>query len=142
MDEYWKIDEGEIESSQFFRLLGEHFPNATTFYAEGTSIAPDVIQLHEHYHQEGDYLPGQQISWPKSRKFRCHFSIEFMTGLAGKAAFHAEPELLDHLFIYRANEPLFEWHDAFANAILISRKVPESTVAAIAQALGQKYAKA
>lgn len=46
MNDYWDIDEGKVDSSLFFRLLAKYFPNATTFYAEGTSISPDVVDFY------------------------------------------------------------------------------------------------
>lgn len=80
--------------------------------------------------------------FPRSKKFRCSASSKFMESLADLAEHHAEPELLDHLFLYKTDEPLLEWHDAFANAILIPGKVPESIVAGFAKELGLDYGKA
>ena len=142
MNEYWDIDQGEIDSSLFFRLMAKYFPDVTTFYAEGTGISPDVIEYYERHLDEGEYLPRRQTVFPRSRRFRCSFSPEFMAGLTRLAEHHAEPELLDHLFLYKGNDPLLEWHDAFANAILISRKVPESIVSGLAKELGLNYGKA
>lgn len=142
MNEYWDIEEGKVDSSQFFRLLAKYFPEATTFYAEGTSISRDLIEFYESYFEDGDFIPRRQTIFPRSKKFRCAVSHEFMESLADMAEHHAEPELLDHLFLYKNDEPLLEWHDAFSNAILISRKVTESVVAGFANELGLKYGKA
>ena len=142
MNEYWGIDEGKVDSSLFFRLLPKYFLHATTFYAEGTSISLDVIECYTKHLENGEHLPGTQTLFPRSKKFRCSFSPEFMASLALLAEQHAEPELLDHLFLYKGDEPLLEWHDAFANAILISRNVPESIVSGLAKELGLKYGKA
>ncbi len=142
MNDYWDIDEGKVDSSLFFRLLAKYFPGATTFYSEGTSISPDVIDFYQQHLEDGDHLPGTQTIFPRSKKFRCSASTKFLECLADLAKHHAEPELLDHLFLYKTEEPLLEWHDAFANSILIPGRVPESIVEAFAKELGLNYGKA
>jgi hypothetical protein len=141
MNKYWGIEEGKVDGSQFFRLLPKYFPEATTFYAEGTSISRDLIEFYKMNFEDGDFLPRRQTIFPRSKKFRCASSHNFMNCLADLAEHHAEPELLDHLFLYKDEEPLIEWHDAFANAILISRKVSETIVAGFANELGLNYGK-
>jgi hypothetical protein len=59
--------------------------------------------------------------------------------LSTLAETHAEPELLDHLALYRESEEQMFWHDAFANVLLVSRSVPERVVAAFAADLGLTY---
>ena len=62
-----------------------------------------------------------------------------MADLASLARKHAEPELLDHLVLYKGLEELLFWHDAFANVLLVSRQVPESVVSAFGVELGLRY---
>jgi hypothetical protein len=59
--------------------------------------------------------------------------------LAALAEQHAEPELLDHLTLYRDSEELLVWHDAFADVLLVSRTVPESVASSFADDLGLGY---
>jgi hypothetical protein len=141
MNKCWDIEEGKVDGSLFFRLMSKYFPEATTFYVEGTSISRDLAEFYKANLEDGDYLPRPQTILPRSKKFRCASSHKFMNCLADLAEHHAEPELLDHLFLYKDEEPLIEWHDAFANAILISRKVSESIVAGLANELGLNYGK-
>src|SRR5262245_57116075 len=130
MDDYWEIEEGRVNSAQFFEALWKHFPDATTFYAEGTSISRDVKDCYLLYADEGPYLPKAQTSFPRSAKFRCRFSHSFASALSALAQRHAEPELLDHMALYKGSEPVVFWHDAFANVLLVSRRVPETVVRA------------
>jgi len=44
MSEYWNIEEGPVDSARFFLALPAYFMEATTFFAEGTSIAPDLLE--------------------------------------------------------------------------------------------------
>lgn len=142
MKSYWEIEEGRIDSTAFFKLLLKYFPHATTFFAEGTSIEQDVRECYRSYAEEGAFLPGEQTAWPRSEKFRCEFTERLINELASLSERHAEPELLDHLFVYKDNEPLLEWHDAFDNVILISRSIHEEVVSGFAHELGLNYTEA
>src|SRR5438067_774102 len=74
--------------------------------------------------------------WPVARKFRCAFMPALCEELGALAERHAEPELLDHLHIYEGTTALLEWHDAFANAMLLSGTIEERRIAAFAAELG------
>jgi hypothetical protein len=139
MSKYWKIEAGKVDSNQFFDPLAKHFPTATTLFVEGTSISEDVQQWYELHRQEGVYLPEAQTLWPTSKKFRCNFSPKLMAELSSLSRAHAEPELLDHLALYKGEEELLLWPDAFDNILQISKTVPESVVAAFAGVLGLRY---
>jgi len=115
MNDFGEIEEGAVDSTRFFKALPKFFPEATTFYAEGSSLSDDVRKCYEAHKEDGAYLPQAQTLWPVSEKFRCKFSARFMDQLAELTQNHAEPELLDHLSLYKGTEALVFWHDAFAN---------------------------
>jgi hypothetical protein len=142
MGKCWEIEEGRVDSARFFEALWRRFPEATTFYVEGSSVAPDVKDCYQMHREDGEYLPQAQTIFPRSDKFRCRFSIHLVEALSALAERHAEPELLDHLALYRDSEQLLLWHDAFANVLLVSRKVPESVVSSFAADLGLAYSDA
>jgi len=139
----WEIGEGDVDSVQFIDLLIETFPEATTVYIEGTSIESDVKTVFEEFTQNGPYLPKNQTLWPKSECYRCVFSKEFLKKLSYLAQNHADPELLDHLFIYHNETPLMEWPDAFFSYIWLSTEITESRAKAFAGELelSWKYVK-
>jgi hypothetical protein len=139
MGEYWKIEEGRVDSARFFEALWRHFPDATTFYAEGCAIARDVRDCYTANQEDGGYLPATQTILPRSEKFRCRFSGSLTAALSALAETHAEPELLDHLALYKGSTELLSWPDAFGNVLLVSRAVPEEVVAALAADLGLGY---
>jgi hypothetical protein len=87
-------------------------------------------------------LPGASTIWPASKKFRCSFQSKLFYELAVLAENHAEPEILDHLYIYQDTKPLLEWHDAFSNAMLLSPILSEESVFNFAKTLGLTHAKA
>src|SRR6267378_3236725 len=130
MGAHWEIEEGTVDSARFFEALWRHFPEATTFYAEGCVISPDVEACDRVHQEEGAYLPTAQTIFPRSDKFRCRFSASLTAALAALAKTHAESELLDHLALYKAEAELLFWHDAFGNVLRVSSEVAEKTVAA------------
>jgi hypothetical protein len=133
---------GIADPECFFSLVPEVLPDATHLFVEGGSISPDVAACYERVADPGPYLPRRQTVWPRARLFRCASSAALFAELADLAARHAAPELLDHLAIYRVERPLLNWHDAFANALLIDASVPEEKVAALASAFGCAYGRA
>ena len=81
MGKYWVIEQGWVDSATFFKALWTHVPDATTFYAEGTRIAPDVEDCYRAHQDEGEY-PARQTIFPRSDKFRCRFSASLTAALS------------------------------------------------------------
>jgi hypothetical protein len=48
-------------------------------------------------------------------------------------------EVLHHLCLYADERCLIQWHDAFANGLLLDAALPEATVAALAKPFGVRY---
>jgi hypothetical protein len=49
------------------------------------------------------------------------------------------PELFDHFFLYKGEQSMIEWPDAFYNDMWLSADVKEETVARFASKLGVSY---
>ena len=110
---HWEL-KGQWDTVLFFQYLLAAFPDATTLFIEGTSIAPDVSALLISAGEPGDYLPAKQTIWPRPKQYRLRCDSQTLIGLAGLAERNAGPELLDHLFIYSGLDVLMEFPDAFA----------------------------
>jgi hypothetical protein len=135
----WSIDQGNIDASLFFEALAKYFPHATTLYVEGTSIDADVKHCLIRHSENGKHLPGRQTLWPKSDLFRCKFSAQLGAELSVLAARLAQPELCDHLSLFRDEEALLEFHDFGANAIYISGGISERDVSSFAMELSLEH---
>jgi hypothetical protein len=109
---HWEL-KGRWDIALFFRALPAVFPNATTLFIEGTSIAKDVDAFLDSAADPGDYLPVRQTIWPRPKQYRLRCDSKTLTTLADLAERHAEPELLDHLFLYDSSKALVEFPDAF-----------------------------
>ena len=137
----WVIDGGRVDSTVFFEILHDTFPEATAFFVEGTSMEEDVIDCYLKHIQPGEFLPDANTLWPVSRKIRCAFDNALFKELAFLSERHAEPELLDHLSVYEEETPLLEWHDAFSNdsAMVLPFYLLEERIAAFAKQLNRPY---
>ena len=134
---HWEL-KGRPDSARFFRGLAAALPAATTLYLEGTGFARDVEQFLRSAGEPGDYLPKRHTLWPRPAQFRLRFEDSTLAALAALAARHAEPELLDHLFVYQGSNVLLEFPDAFLrdSPVLISAGVDEQRLRSFAAALG------
>ena len=137
----WELEDRRVDSTTFLQLLGPTFPEATTVFFEGSSIAPNIVTIFERHADPGPYLPKAQTLWSTgvNLRFRCNFTPAICEALASASLHHAEPELFDHLFLYAEHIPLMEWPDAFSNCMWIASSIPESRIGAFAAGLGVKY---
>ena len=109
---HWEL-KGRPDIALFFRHLPAAFPTANTLFVEGTSFARDVDDFLRSAAEPGDYLPGRQTLWPRPTQYRLPCDGPTLAALAGLSERHAEPELLDHLFVYEGSKALLEYPDAF-----------------------------
>jgi hypothetical protein len=137
----WELEDRRVDSTTFLQVLASTFPEATTAFFEGSSIAPSIVTIFERHTDPGPYLPKPQILWSTGTilQFRCRFTATLCEALAGASLHHAEPELFDHLFLYVEDVPLLEWPDAFSNCMWIALSIPESRIKTFADSLGVKY---
>jgi hypothetical protein len=140
-DFQWSVSAKRIDSTRFFREIIRLLDNSETVFIEGTSISEEAENLYTKYRKPGKYLPGKGVIWPKSKTFTCNASTDFFNELAGLSKNKAEPELFDHFFIYRGQNPILEWWDAFSDPMILSSAVSESDVYNFAGKLGLKIEK-
>jgi hypothetical protein len=125
----WHVS-GVRDGQAFFRAIESLVPDATHVFLEG-SPAADIVGLMEPHIEHTEYLApaGTWWSWPqKNRRFTLKASPQLFARFSQAAAHHAEPEICDHLHIYRGAEPLVNWFDAFSDPVLISKTIPRERV--------------
>jgi hypothetical protein len=138
----WDIDQGIRNAERFFRVLPKLFPDANLFIAQGSRIADDVAAFYRQHTPPPPSRPTDLSRFTLTRRYFCLASPEFFLELARLAAKKPREQLLHHLYLYRDDHQLIEWHDAFANALLLSPDLPESTIAALADKFGVRYGRA
>jgi hypothetical protein len=109
---HWEL-KGRWNSALFFRHLSAALPDGTTLFVEGSGLARDVDEFLRSAAEPDEYLPKRQTLWPRPQQYRLHFDQSTLVALADLAERHAEPELMDHLFVYGGSTVLLEFPDAF-----------------------------
>lgn len=139
---HWEL-KGRPDSGLFFRHLLAALPTATTLFLEGTAVADDVDSFLASAAEPGDYLPARQTLWPRPKQYRLRCDGPTLASLADLAKRHAEPELLDHLFVYDGSKVLLEFPDAFGRncPAFISADTEEQRVRDFAAVLGLELTK-
>ncbi len=135
---HWEL-KGRPDAGLFFRHLHAALPTADTLFVEGTSLARDVDDFLRSAAEAGDYLPQRQTLWPRPKQYRLRCDGPTLAALAGLAERHAEPELLDHLFVYEDSKVLMEYPDAFGQdcpALISADDVDERVIQEFAALLG------
>jgi ketosteroid isomerase-like protein len=133
----WKVS-GVKTAGDFFRAVSLLVPDATHMFLEG-SPDPDIETVLADAADDTDYsAPAGTIwSWPrKNRRFSVRASPELFVRLSEASSNHAEPEICDHVHLYRGGEALVQWFDAFSDPILISKSVAHERVERFASAVG------
>ena len=137
----WDLDEGITDHTAFLNALPQMLPEATHLEVEGSAIAPQVRALYRANRDGSRPLgPRQTIfSFRGSERFRCAVSPQFFSELVRLTAGRAHREVADHLSVYANQRVLLEWHDAFANALLLAPDLPEYRVREMARRFGIQY---
>jgi len=134
---HWEL-KGLWNSALFFRHLLEVLPAPTTLFVEGTSIAREVADFLRSAAEPGDYLPARQTLWPRPKQYRLRCDGPTLATLADLAERHAEPELMDHLFVYDGSTVLLEFPDTFGRdcPAFVSADIDEQRLRSFAAVLG------
>jgi len=136
------IDEGITDPVAFFSALPHLLPEATHLEVQGSGIVSPIRAFYRA-HRDGNRprWPRQGLSLSRNDRFRCAVSPLFFGELARLATGRAHREITDHLAVFLHERVLLEWHDAFANALLLAPDLPEDRVREMARRLGVGYSR-
>ena len=123
---------------KLLRAIDETMPKDAVLYLEGTSIAPDVASFLESRPAPDQREITANTLWPKPKTFHIPLTGDNVAQLRNLAEKHAEPEVADHLVVYRGEVVLLWAHDAGDGYVRISRDLSESIVKALREALGDR----
>ena len=139
----WDLDAGITDPTAFFAALPHLLPEATHLEVQGSAIAPPVRALYRAHRDGGRPRWSRQgFALGRNDRFRCAASPGFFGELARLGAGRPHREVTDHLAVYADERLLLEWHDAFANALLIAPDLPEERVREMARRFGVGYGRA
>ncbi|MHC4544155.1 MAG: hypothetical protein ACYTDW_06660 [Planctomycetota bacterium] len=139
MSACWEVAKGRKDCQICFRELPKLFPPSSTLCIEGTSIAEDVKSYLDAHRVKKITKVHLGTLWPRPSVYHVPCDEQTLSGLVKLAAKHAQPELADHLYVYKDQELLLEWNDAFSDPIYISKKVSEDKVSSFCTAIKCTY---
>jgi hypothetical protein len=116
--------------------LGELAGDDTVLYLEGNHIAPDVRAFLEARPATASTPVKRGTIWPRPKSFHLPLTRANLAGLRELAENHAEPEICDHLVVYRGDRLLLEAYDAGNNTVWVATDLPPDTLAGLRRALG------
>ena len=134
----WEVSRIE-DLPSFLRALIDLVPLESTLYLEGNSISKDIqLYLEARKPQQITKVETGTI-WPHPKCFHMAITYESLDGLAQLADKHAEPEIADHLHIYKDNKIILQWYDAFSDPFYISKEILEDKVKNFCSRLNTTY---
>ena len=149
----WILRVGGRAFSNFVRELAALFPKESILELDGSSIAPDILEYLKQF-PVIDWLERTEYClfrkpWKKTERvpsaFRIPLEIEIMHNLALFYENHAQPEVLDHLYVLdKSGDELYM--DGFglcgsSGKVYISDKVDGSVIKEFCQKTGCSYRK-
>ena len=135
---HWMVSSPK-EFPAFLRALVDLLPEGTIAYLEGGSPQEDLESfLKEKSVPELSHVEMGTIC-PRPRVFHLPATPENLLHLAEIAERCAEREPAIHFHVYKDNQILLEWFDAFFDPMYISKKIPEEKIREFCKKLGTDY---
>jgi hypothetical protein len=120
---------------KLLRAIDEAMPKDAVLYLEGTAIASDVASfLNSRDARDRREIKAHTL-WPKPQVFHIPLAGDNLAEFRNLAENHAEPEVADHLVVYRGEDVLLWAHDAGHGYVCVAHDLSESIVAALRDAL-------
>jgi hypothetical protein len=131
------IEVGEVcDISKLFAALASALPVGAVLYAEGTNIAPDVQEFLGSESVEPAARVTQGTSWPESQQFHVPATPANLMRMHELSLRHAEPEVCDHLVVYRDEDVLISAYDAGFGTVYARRDLPKAALDRLREAAG------
>ena len=121
---------------RLLRAIDEAMPKDAVLYLEASAIAPDVASFLESRPAQDRREIKANTLWPKPKVFHIPLTGDNLAEFRNLAEKHAEPEVADHLVVYRGEDVLLWAHDAGSGYVEVARDLSESIVEALRDALG------
>jgi len=132
--------------SDLYKLLlgiDEAMPDDATLYLEGTSIAPEITTFLKSHASVSDTTRPIACGtlWPSAKAFHLSLDGNNMSQLRELAEHHAEPEICDHLGVYRGDNLLLWAPDAGDGDVELARSLPGEVLRKLEHSLGNSLEK-
>ena len=109
-------------------LLGALSRLGATLFLEGTAIADDVLAALAAHKTTATRTDLSGTVWPDPISHHFTLTGRLVDVLRELADRSAQPELCDHLVVYRGNLIMLAAYDAGADDVWVSRDLPQATI--------------
>jgi hypothetical protein len=134
---FWELT-GTTDFPHLFHALADFLPEGSVLYMEGGSPNEQLRGfLSAHAVDELTHVAVGTI-WPRPTYYHVPATRENLVELAKLAERCVEPEIAIHFHVYHGGKVLLEWHDAFAQPLLLAGNLPEDRVRRFAHALSME----
>ena len=126
----WEVeyDRKKVDIQAFFRSLTLLVPAGSVLYLEGGAVTQDVRAYLLSRQAAKTVKVAFHTTWPRREFFHVDITQENLEGLAELGGHHAEIEIASHVSVYKDNDVLLEWHDAWGENFQVSKKISEKNL--------------
>ena len=118
------------------RAIDEAIPRDATLYLEGTSIASDVKAFLRSPPAPDPRTVEPGTLYPKPEAYHLPLADANLSELRAIAERFAEPDVADHLVVYRSQEVLLWAHDAGSGYVFVAASLPTASIESLQAILG------
>jgi hypothetical protein len=113
----------------FLRALQFIFSQEAILYLEGGYPDKELSAFLEQHTVENPVKVAVGTIWPRPNIFHIRMTPAHIETLSKLTENRASPEVAIHLHVYKQDQVLLEWHDAFFDdPMFISKQIPEEKV--------------
>lgn len=113
---------------KLLRAIDESMPKDAILYLEGRSFAAQVKSFLASRPAAAQRDIARGTVYPVPETFHMSLEGRNLAELRALAEHYAEPEICDHLAVYRDDELLLTAHDAGDGEVYVARSLPGETV--------------
>jgi hypothetical protein len=138
--QYWIVD-ATHDAAAFYRALIQFSPEGAIVCLEGATES-NVPALLQDRRSSNPTMVAAGTIWPKSDFYHVDATSQNLEDLADMIEQHGIAMPAIHTHLYRGEQMLLEWYDAFADEpFWVSGTIDESVVGTFANGLGSSYRK-
>ena len=133
----WRVSPPDF--SDFLRHLPAFASDGCVLRLEGVDdhgIEAYLLERPAAYENE----TGRGFWKMRPQVFYVPVTEENLRGFAALSEGYAEPEICDHLCVYRGDRIILSWHDLPYDPFYVSREIDEATLKRFCETLGCEYA--
>lgn len=127
-----------VDFSEFLRQLPRLLPSNSVLCLEGVDVPEIEAYLRERpaiYENELD----QGFLKTRPKIYYMPITEENLRGFAALSERYAEPEVCDHLRVYRDGKIILSWHDLPSDPFYVANEIDEAALRRFCCALGCEY---